>query len=84
MNHIAGLPANFITCCMCYRVCYMAGVFVENLKLYQPELGITDCDVLCVKVAALCHDMGHGPFSDFFQQLFIPEVCNGLKWTVSS
>ena len=61
----------------------MAGVFVENLRRCQPELGIDDCDVLCVKIAALCHDMGHGPFSHFFQELFIPEIYSGLKWTVS-
>lgn len=47
-------------------MCYLAGKFVKQLKKRQPELGITDYDVLCVRVAALCYNMGHGPFSDTF------------------
>ena len=31
---------------------------VETLKEKQPELGITDEEALCVKVAGLCHDLG--------------------------
>ena len=31
---------------------------VETLREKQPELDITDEEVLCVKVAGLCHDLG--------------------------
>ena len=37
---------------------YLAGEMVETLKRKQPELLIDDKDVLCVKLAGLCHDLG--------------------------
>lgn len=36
----------------------MAGELLEALRIKQPELEITDKDVLCVKIAGLCHDLG--------------------------
>ena len=72
-------------------MCHIAGEFVENLQRKQTELGITEVDVLCVKMAGLCHDLGecgiqalsqhsylfsgHGPFSHLFDSLFIPRAC---------
>ena len=52
-----------------YRVCYLAGEMVEMLKcqlhdehekkgLHSDIVPITDQDVLCVKIAGLCHDLG--------------------------
>lgn len=35
---------------------------------------ITDKEILCLEVAGLCHDLGHGPFSHLFDQLFIPKL----------
>ena len=64
------------------RVCHLAGELVETLKARQPDLGITDKDVLCVKMAGLCHDLGHGPFSHMFDGLFIPQARPGSKWKV--
>ncbi|XP_011407286.2 PREDICTED: uncharacterized protein LOC105314677 [Amphimedon queenslandica] len=46
---------------------YFAGKFVKTLKKRQPELNITDSDVLCVQIAALCYNLGHGPFSHIFE-----------------
>ncbi|KAG5836002.1 hypothetical protein ANANG_G00249980, partial [Anguilla anguilla] len=40
---------------------------------------ITEDEGLCVQIAALCHDLGHGPFSHQFDDLFIPKVVEKLS-----
>ncbi|XP_019368628.1 PREDICTED: deoxynucleoside triphosphate triphosphohydrolase SAMHD1 isoform X2 [Gavialis gangeticus] len=59
---------------------YLAGCLVRALKEKQPELEINHRDILCVEIAGLCHDLGHGPFSHMFDGRFIPLVRPGLKW----
>ena len=61
---------------------YLAGEFVESLQRHQEELGISDKDVLCIKIAGLCHDLGHGPFSHLFDGQFIPLINKGPAWKV--
>lgn len=59
---------------------YLAGCLVQALNQRQPELLITRQDTLCVQIAGLCHDLGHGPFSHMFDGMFIPKVRPGEKW----
>lgn len=46
---------------------HLGGKLASRLREIQPELGITDADVLCVQLAGLCHDLGHGPCSHMFE-----------------
>ncbi|XP_059411049.1 deoxynucleoside triphosphate triphosphohydrolase SAMHD1-like [Carassius carassius] len=61
-------------------VAHLAGCLLKTLHENQPELNINKKDFLCVQIAALCHDMGHGPFSHLFDGMFIPEVLPGEPW----
>ncbi|KAM9792690.1 deoxynucleoside triphosphate triphosphohydrolase SAMHD1-like [Neosynchiropus ocellatus] len=70
--------------------CYLAGKLARRLQTEQ-GLGITEEDVLCVEIAALCHDLGHGPFSHLFDQQFLPRAwekhekvsCNMLDYLLT-
>ncbi|XP_053398679.1 deoxynucleoside triphosphate triphosphohydrolase SAMHD1-like isoform X2 [Mercenaria mercenaria] len=61
-------------------VCHLAGKLLRVLKERQPELDITTKDILCVEIAALCHDLGQGPFSHVFEHKFIPAVIPDTEW----
>ncbi|XP_074148702.1 deoxynucleoside triphosphate triphosphohydrolase SAMHD1-like [Sminthopsis crassicaudata] len=64
----------------CLGVGYLAGCLVSALREKQPELQITKRDMLCVQIAGLCHDLGHGPFSHMFDRRFIPRARPGYHW----
>mmetsp|Transcript_111093 Transcript_111093/g.313408 ORF Transcript_111093/g.313408 Transcript_111093/m.313408 type:complete len:624 (-) Transcript_111093:91-1962(-) len=46
---------------------YLAYEFVKGLRLRQPELNLSKRDVLCLMIAALCHDLGHPCYSHMFE-----------------
>jgi hypothetical protein len=53
-------------------VSHLAGQWAEHFRAQQPCLQITDEDILCVQLAGLLHDLGHGPFSHFWESQFLP------------
>ncbi|TKS77698.1 Deoxynucleoside triphosphate triphosphohydrolase SAMHD1 [Collichthys lucidus] len=59
---------------------HLAGRLVQALHYKQPELLISRRDILCVQIAGLCHDLGHGPFSHMFDGMFIPKARPGTTW----
>ncbi len=58
--HIYDQNSRVLYCLELYigQLMHLAGKLVEKLEHDQPQLNITDEDVLCVKIAGLCHDLG--------------------------
>ena len=52
-------------------VAHLAERLARRLAARQPQLGITDKDILCVKLAGLCHDLGHGAYSHVYDGPFL-------------
>jgi HD superfamily phosphohydrolase len=61
-------------------VCHLAGEMIDRFACVQPELEISSVEQEAVRLAGLCHDLGHGPFSHLFDNEFIPVVRPGVKW----
>jgi len=58
-------------------VAYLCGLLMENIKKKQPELYISDRDIILVKIAGLCHDLGHACYSHFFDDYFLKSKLAG-------
>ena len=54
-------------------VSHLAKLLLKSLQFHQPELNISDRDVEIVQIAGLVHDIGHGPFSHLYDDLFVKE-----------
>ncbi|GAB5590351.1 hypothetical protein Unana1_05251 [Umbelopsis nana] len=62
-------------------VSYLAASVIEHFKRNQPELHITQDEIDSVKIAGLCHDLGHGPYSHLFDNEFMPLARPFSKWS---
>ena len=53
--------------------CHITGVFLKYLKERNPHVSsiLTDKTRMCIQIAALCHDLGQGPFSRIYQDQFL-------------
>ena len=63
-----------------FSVSYLAGKLLRAIASAQPELNISEVDILCVEIAGLCHDLGHGPFSHMFDGIFISRIDPNSPW----
>ena len=53
-------------------VAHLAGRLCRKLQTQQMPTAVeppSERDILCVKLAGLCHDLGHGPFSHTFENV---------------
>uniref|UniRef100_A0A224YNL5 Sam/hd domain protein n=1 Tax=Rhipicephalus zambeziensis TaxID=60191 RepID=A0A224YNL5_9ACAR len=49
---------------------HLARLLGSHLRDCQPELKLSDKELLCLELAGLCHDLGHGPFSHFWEHFY--------------
>lgn len=49
---------------------HLARLLGSHLRDCQPELKLGDKELLCLELAGLCHDLGHGPFSHFWEHFY--------------
>lgn len=52
---------------------HLAGIWMNHFKKTQPELNILEKYEKAVIIAALCHDLGQGPYSYVFDQAIAKE-----------
>eukprot|EP00938_MAST-03A_sp_MAST-3A-sp1_P000929 g929.t1 len=67
-------------------VSYLAGQYAKKLQetlslnpISRKEQQITEVDALCVQIAGLCHDLGHGPLSHTYDGQFVRKLRHDRK-----
>lgn len=60
-------------------VYHLTKILIEHIIYHQPELEINDSkELICI--AGLCHDLGHGPWSHWFDQFLKNMIDEPLLW----
>ncbi|XP_072181427.1 LOW QUALITY PROTEIN: deoxynucleoside triphosphate triphosphohydrolase SAMHD1-like [Diadema setosum] len=62
----------------CLGACFLARKLISSLQVHE-NIEIEKTEIRCVVIAALCHDLGHGPFSHLFAEV-IPQQKNEEPW----
>ena len=60
-------------------VSHLTRQLLVNISQKQTYLGITEQDILCCEIAGLCHDLGHGCFSHFYEHFLSNEKERGWQ-----
>lgn len=60
----------------CVGTSHLAGKLADRIYATQPDLDLRPRDCTLVKLAGLCHDLGHGPFSHAFEEFLHQHLPN--------
>jgi len=69
LAHIVFCTATHSRAEHCLGVAHLATLAVDTIRFYQPELMLTERQVVWAAIAGLCHDVGHGPFSHVWESI---------------
>eukprot|EP00794_Sanderia_malayensis_P018294 gene18294-20117_t len=64
----------------CIGTSFLCGEMIRSLQQMHPDL-VSQTDVLCIEIAGLCHDLGHGPFSHVFDNVYMKLMEPESRWT---
>ena len=60
-------------------VAHLSKCLLSRIREEQPLLGISDRDLICVEIAGVCHDLGHGAFSHVFDGEFRRQLSRAVE-----
>jgi len=61
-------------------VAHLSEKYCKLLNINSNKTVFDETDILCVKLAGLFHDLGHGPFSHVFDNVVLKNCCRGCRF----